>query len=158
MQSDTVNSVAKDLRLRRTSKNKCVSKASRSQKIKCKQVDCHLNPKWAEAIGGNARGSKQEKVDGSKRSGDNNRLLQNQIPKSYTENEFIYYILQMLHICKKLHRRTQRHTRYWHRLLFYRFLGLIFIKVFLGKRSYGRSFILSSTNVMELGWGWEFSG
>lgn len=42
-----------------------------SQKIQCKQVDCHLNPKWVESIGGNARGNKQEeRVDGSKSSGE----------------------------------------------------------------------------------------
>lgn len=31
-----------------------------SQKIEYKQVDCHLNSKWAESTGGNARGNKQE--------------------------------------------------------------------------------------------------
>lgn len=42
-----------------------------SQKIVCKQADCHLHPNWAESTGGNARGNKQEeKADGNKRSGE----------------------------------------------------------------------------------------
>lgn len=44
-------------------------KASMSQKIECKQVGGHLDPKWAKSTHGNARENKQERVDGSKSSG-----------------------------------------------------------------------------------------
>lgn len=103
----------------RTSKNKCVSKQFMSQKIKCKQVDCHLNPKRVESTGGNARGNKQEsewlRVE---------KLTGCQVGMTFTaesqpkklRRKSVYHILQTLHLCKTLYGRTQRHTRYGHRL------------------------------------------
>lgn len=60
-------------------------------------------------------------------------------------------------MCKAI-QNTETYKVLTHRLYFLPLSWFIFIEVSLGKRSYGRSFIVSSTNAMELVWGWGSSG
>lgn len=84
-------------------------------------------------------------------------LLQNYIPKSYRISVYLSHTSNASYMCEAI-QNTETHKVLTHRLFFLPLSWFIFIEVSLGKRSYGRSFILSSTNVMELGWGWGSSG
>ena len=75
-------------------------------------------------------------------------------PTSYRKSIHLSHISSASY-CEKLYRRiTDTHKVPTHRLFFLLLSWFIFIEVSLGKRSYGRSFTLSSTNIIELGWGW----
>lgn len=132
-----------------------------SQKIKCKHMDCHISISselslLVEMLEGTNKKRKWFALRGVKilTGCQANTMFTAELhPKSYIENQFITYFKCFIYARSytEEHRDTQGTDTDFS---FYCFL--IFIEVSLGKRNNGRSFILSSTNVMELGWGWKF--
>lgn len=131
-----------------------------SEKIECKQVDSFLNPKWAKSIDGNARENKQEdRLDGSRVVGNEHtvklawHLLQNYISKTYRISVYLSHTSNASYIWEAI-QNTETHKVLTHRLFFLPLSWFIFIEVSLGKGSYGRSFVLSSTPY----WSWGGDG
>lgn len=71
--------------------------------------------------------------------------------KLYRQSAYLSHTSNASYMQETILKNTETHKVLTQRLFFLPLSWFIFIEVSLGKRSYGRSFILSSTNVIELG-------